>query len=80
MSKKLNSNTRTSIDNELDPRSMGAKTRKILKKNKVVSPEIKASQGVEIKKGLWVYPKNDLMTKKEVNEFINKKKELYGIK
>lgn len=57
--------------------AMGEKTRKLLKRKKINSPEL--VNKIMIAPGLWCYPKKPLTTQKEINQFIEQKKALYGI-
>jgi len=79
MTKKLNDKSKSSLDNNLDSRSSGSITRKILKRNNIESPTISKEQGIEIKKGLFVYPKKTLTKKKDIEEFIKQKRKLFKL-
>lgn len=79
MRKKLNDKSKSSLDNNLDPRSMGSMTRKILKKNNIESPAITAKQSIEIKKGFWLFPDKPLTNKKDIEAFIKQKRKKFKL-
>lgn len=51
-------------------KSTGFKTRKMLDKKGVVSPQFK--NRIKIAKGFWVIPKKTFLNEDEKNEYINK--------
>ena len=57
--------------------SAGEITRRILKKKKIYSPSI--SGKIKIKPGLWIVPKKELKTQKQIDAYVEKFKLNYGI-
>ena len=77
MSKASKRQMTATINSNWIQKTSGQITREILKRKKLFAPEVK--EKIKIKAGLWVYPRVELKTEKQKQDFIEAFKIKYNI-